>query len=166
MIYIDIIIIVIIIYAFVKGFSKGFINEIASFLGLLMGGIIAYSFSDNLSTIIDDFLQIDTQLLNILSFILLFILTSVLFTIIGKSITKLIKYISLGTVNRLLGGLFRSLKFIIILVSISMVINYFSELLGVEIIPNDQINNSKIYPVLVSIGEILLEILNNKSLII
>ena len=131
-----------------------------------MGGIIAYSFSDNLSTIIDDFLQIDTQLLNILSFILLFILTSVLFTIIGKSITKLIKYISLGTVNRLLGGLFRSLKFIIILVSISMVINYFSELLVIEIIPSDQINNSKIYPVLVSIGEILLEVLNNKSLII
>ena len=166
MIYIDIIIIVIIIYAFVKGFSRGLINEIASFLGLLMGGIIAYSFSDNLSTIIDDFLQIDTQLLNILSFILLFILTSVLFTIIGKSITKLIKYISLGTVNRLLGGLFRSLKFIIILVSISMVINYFSELLAIEIIPSDQINNSVIYPVLVSIGEILLEVLNNKSLII
>ena len=71
MIYIDIIIIVIIIYAFVKGFSKGLINEIASFLGLLIGGILAYSFSDNLSTIIDDFLQIDTQLLNILSFILI-----------------------------------------------------------------------------------------------
>ena len=148
------------------GFSKGFINEIASFLGLLVGAIFAYSFSDNLSNIIDDFLQIDTQLLNILSFILLFILTSLLFTIIGKSITKLIKYISLGTVNRLLGGLFRSLKFIIILVSISMVINYFSELLGVEIIPNDQINNSKIYPVLLSIGEILMEVLNNKSLTI
>ena len=166
MIYIDIIIIVIIIYAFVKGFSKGFINEIASFLGLLVGAIFAYGFSDNLSNIIDDFLQIDTQLLNILSFILLFILTSLLFTIIGKSITKLIKYISLGTVNRLLGGLFRSLKFIIILVSISMVINFFSELLGVEIIPNDQINNSKIYPVLLSIGEILMEVLNNKSLTI
>ena len=47
-----------------------------------------------------------------------------------------------------------------------MVINYFSELLAIEIIPSDQINNSVIYPVLVSIGEILLEVLNNKSLII
>ena len=166
MIYIDLIVIVVLLYAFLKGFSNGLVNELASFLGLLIGAIISYSFSDDLSKIIDDYVEIDGQILNILSFILLFILTSFLFTIIGKSITKLIKYISLGTVNRLLGGLFRSLKFIIILVSISMVINYFSELLAIEIIPSNQINNSKIYPILVSIGEILLEVLNNKSLII
>ena len=166
MIYIDLIIIVVIIYAFIKGFSKGLVNEIASFLGLFIGAIFSYSFSDNLSDIIDDYIQIDTQLLNILSFILLFIITSVLSTIAGKSLTKLIKYISLGTVNRLLGGIFSSLKFIIIIVSISMVINYFSELLAIDIITLDQTNNSKFYPILISIGELLLEFLNNKSLTI
>ena len=79
---------------------------------------------------------------------------------------KLIKYISLGTINRLLGGIFSSLKFIIIIVSISMVINYFSELLAIEIIPSDQINKSTVYPILISIGDLLLEVLNNKSLTI
>lgn len=166
MIYIDLIVIVVLLYAFLKGFSNGLVNELASFLGLLMGAIISYSFSDDLSKIIDDYVDIDGQILNILSFILLFILTSLLFTIAGKYMTKLIKYISLGTINRLLGGIFSSLKFLIIIVSISMVINYFSELLAIEIIPSEQKNKSTVYPILISIGDLLLEVLNNKSLTI
>ena len=166
MIYIDLIVIVVLLYAFLKGFSNGLVNELASFIGLLIGAIISYSFSDDLSKIIDDYVEIDGQILNILSFILLFILTSFLFTIAGKYMTKLIKYISLGTINRLLGGIFSSLKFLIIIVSISMVINYFSELLAIEIIPSDQKNKSTVYPILISIGDLLLEVLNNKSLTI
>ena len=166
MIYIDLIVIVVLLYAFLKGFSNGLVNELASFFGLLIGAIISYSFSDDLSKIIDDYVEIDGQILNILSFILLFILTSFLFTIAGKYMTKLIKYISLGTINRLLGGIFSSLKFLIIIVSISMVINYFSELLAIEIIPSDQKNKSTVYPILISIGDLLLEVLNNKSLTI
>ena len=166
MIYIDLIVIVVLLYAFLKGFANGLVNELASFLGLLIGAIISYSFSDDLSKIIDDYVEIDEQILNILSFIILFISTSVLFTFAGKSLTKLIKYISLGTINRLLGGIFSSLKFLIIIVSISMVINYFSELLAIEIIPSDQANKSTVYPILISIGDLLLEILNNKSLTI
>ena len=166
MIYIDLIVIVVLLYAFLKGFSNGLVNELASFFGLLIGAIISYSFSDDLSKIIDDYVEIDGQILNILSFILLFILTSFLFTIAGKYMTKLIKYISLGTINRLLGGIFSSLKFLIIIVSISMVINYFSELLDIKIIPSDQANKSTVYPILISIGDLLLEFLNNKSLTI
>ena len=166
MIYIDLIVIVVLLYAFLKGFSNGLVNELASFLGLLIGAIISYSFSDDLSKIIDDYVEIDGQILNILSFVLLFILTSFLFTIAGKYMTKLIKYISLGTINRLLGGIFSSLKFLIIIVSISMVINYFSELLAIEIIPSEQKNKSTVYPILISICDLLLEVLNNKSLTI
>lgn len=166
MIYIDLIIIVVIIYAFIKGFYNGLINEIASFLGLFIGAIVSYTFSDNLSEILNSYFEIDPKVLNILSFILLFIITSVSFTIAGKSLTKLIKFISLGTINRLLGGLFSSLKFIIVIVSISMVINYLSELLMIEIIPLDQTNNSKVYPVLIDIGNLILDYLNNNSLTI
>lgn len=166
MIYIDLIIIVVIIYAFIKGFYNGLINEIASFLGLFIGAIVSYTFSDNLSEILNSYFEIDPKVLNILSFILLFIITSVCFTIVGKSLTKLIKFISLGTINRLLGGIFSSLKFIIVIVSISMVINYLSELLMIEIIPLDQTNNSKVYPVLIDIGNLILDYLNNNSLTI
>ena len=166
MIYIDLIIIVVILYAFIKGFYNGLINEIASFLGLFIGAIISYTFSDNLSEILNSYFEIEPKVLNILSFILLFIITSLFFTIAGKSLTKLIKFISLGTINRLLGGLFSSLKFIIVLVSISMVINYLSEILMIEIIPLDQTNNSKVYPVLVNIGDLILDYLNNNSLTI
>ena len=166
MIYIDLIIIVVIIYAFIKGFYNGLINEIASFLGLFIGAIVSYTFSDNLSEILNSYFEIDPKVLNILSFILLFIITAVCFTIAGKSLTKLIKFISLGTINRLLGGLFSSLNFIIVIVSISMVINYLSELLMIEIIPLDQTNNSKVYPVLIDIGNLILDYLNNNSLTI
>ena len=150
----------------IKGFYNGLINEIASFLGLFIGAIVSYTFSDNLSEILNSYFEIDPKVLNILSFILLFIITSLCFTIAGKSLTKLIKFISLGTINRLLGGLFSSLKFIIVIVSISMVINYLSELLMIEIIPLDQTNNSKVYPVLIDVGNLILDYLNNNSLTI
>ena len=58
------------------------------------------------------------------------------------------------------------MKFIIVIVSISMVINYLSELLMIEIIPLDQTNNSKVYPVLIDIGNLILDYLNNNSLTI
>ena len=43
--------------------------------------LYAIEFYDDLSKIIDDYVEIDGQILNILSFIILFILTSFLFTI-------------------------------------------------------------------------------------
>ena len=73
MIYIDLIIIVVIIYAFIKGFYNGLINEIASFLGLFIGAIVSYTFSDNLSEILNSYFEIDPKVLNILSFILLLV---------------------------------------------------------------------------------------------
>ncbi len=166
MIYIDLIILAILVYSFIKGFSNGLVNEIASFLGLLIGSIISYSYSDKLSGIINNYLDIDPKLLNILSFILLFIITSFLFTIAGKSLTKFIKYISLSTMNRFLGGLFSSLKFLIIIVSVFVVVNYFSELLDLHLIPDDKSYESKLYPIIVKFGDFFIEVLNNKSLII
>ena len=47
-----------------------------------------------------------------------------------------------------------------------MVINYLSDLFLIEIIPGDEANNSKIYPVLLKIGDLLLELLDNNSLTI
>ena len=47
-----------------------------------------------------------------------------------------------------------------------MVINYLSDLFLIEIIPVDEANNSKIYPVLLKIGDLLLELLDNNSLTI
>ena len=68
--------------------------------------------------------------------------------------------------NRFLGGLFSSLKFLIIIVSVFVVVNYFSELLDLHLIPDDKSYESKLYPIIVKLGDFFIEVLNNKSLII
>ena len=103
---IDIIIIIVLLYAFLKGFFSGFINEISSFIGFLIAAFVSYNFSGPLSNLLIDFVEIDKKILNIICLIVLFILIALVFKVFGKGLTKLIKFISLGVLNRLTGGIF------------------------------------------------------------
>ena len=118
---IDIIIIVILAYAFLKGFFNGFINEVSSFVGFLIAAIVSYNFSEPLSNLLIDFVEIDKKILNIICLIALFILIALVFKVFGKGLTKLIKFISLGVLNKLVGGFFSAIKYVIVFTTIAII---------------------------------------------
>ena len=162
--YFDIIIICILSFGFIKGFLKGFFNEVSSFIGFFIGLIGATMFSENLSNLILKIIDLDLKILNIISFIFLFIVMTILFSLIGKSLTKLMKFASLGTINRLFGGIFSFGKYLVILSFIVLLINYLNTLFSITLIPKDSLNESTLFTFLESVGDGLFYLLDNQMM--
>ena len=162
--YFDIIIICILTFGFIKGFLKGFFNEVSSFIGFFIGLIGATMFSENLSNLILKIIDLDLKILNIISFIFLFIVITILFSLIGKSLTKLMKFASLGTINRLFGGIFSFGKYLVILSFIVLLINYLNTLFSITLIPKDSLNESTLFTFLQSVGDGLFYLLDNQMM--
>ena len=162
--YFDIIIICILSFGFIKGFLKGFFNEVSSFTGFFIGLIGATMFSENLSNLILKIIDLDLKILNIISFIFLFIVITILFSLIGKSLTKLMKFASLGTINRLFGGIFSFGKYLVILSFIVLLINYLNTLFSIALIPKDNLNESTLFTFLQSVGDGLFYLLDNQMM--
>ncbi len=163
--YFDIIIICILSFGFIKGFLKGFFNEVSSFIGFFIGLIGATMFSENLSNLILKIIDLDLKILNIISFIFLFIVITILFSLIGKSLTKLMKFASLGTINRLFGGIFSFGKYLVILSFIVLLINYINTLFSISLISKDSLNESTLFTFLQSVGDGLFYLLDNQMMI-
>ena len=162
--YFDIIIICLLSFGFIKGFLKGFFNEVSSFIGFFIGLIGATMFSENLSNLILKIIDLELKILNIISFIFLFIVITILFSIIGKSLTKLMKFASLGMINRLFGGIFSFGKYLVILSFIVLLINYLNTLFSIALIPKDNLNESTLFTFLQSVGDGLFYLLDNQMM--
>ena len=162
--YFDIIIICILSFGFIKGFLKGFFNEVSSFIGFFVGLIGATMFSENLSNLILKIIDLDLKILNIISFIFLFIAITILFSLIGKSLTKLMKFALLGTINRLLGGVFSFGKYLVVLSFIVLLINYLNNLFSITLISKDSLNESTLFTFLQSVGDGLFYLLDNQMM--
>ena len=114
--YLDIFIACLLVFGFVRGYSKGLVMELSSVVALILGvyGSIKFSdftfifFSKNFPELIKN---IDENYLKIASFIFTFLFIIVLISIIGKGVTKFLKMVFLGFINKLLGGCFGTFKF-------------------------------------------------------
>ena len=106
--YLDIFITCLLVFGFFRGYSKGLVIELSSIIGLILGvyGSIKFSdftflfFSKNFPEIIE---SINENYIKIASFVFTFLLIIVLISFIGKGLTKLLKMIFLGFINKLLG---------------------------------------------------------------
>ena len=148
---IDIVIIIVLLYAFLKGFFNGFINEVSSFIGFLIAALVSYNFSEPLSNLLIDFVEIDKKILNIVCLLALFILIALVFKVFGKGLTKLIKFISLGVLNRLIGGVFSTVKYIIIFTTIAIIYKNFVQIYP-ELLSNGYVESSNSYQLMIRLG--------------
>lgn len=121
-------------------------------------------FSENLSNLILKIIDLDLKILNIISFVFLFIVITILFSLIGKSLTKLMKFASLGMINRLFGGIFSFGKYLVILSFIVLLINYLNNLFSIALIPKDSLNESTLFTFLQSVGDGLFYLLDNQMM--
>ena len=133
-------------------------------MGFFIGLIGATMFSENLSNLILKIIDLDLKILNIISFVFLFIVITILFSLIGKSLTKLMKFASLGMINRLFGGIFSFGKYLVILSFIVLLINYLNNLFSIALIPKDSLNESTLFTFLQSVGDGLFYLLDNQMM--
>ena len=121
-------------------------------------------FTEQVSELLFKFINIDLKVLNIISFILLFISITISFSLIGKSLTKLIKFASLGLINRLLGSVFSLGKYLVVFSFVVLLLNYLNNFFSINLIPQETLNSSKVYNILQSIGDSLLYLLDNQMM--
>lgn len=139
----DIIVALPLIWGLYKGFRKGFVIEVATLAALLAGIYGAVRFSDEMAVLIREQWAIDDRYMPILAFALTFIVIVILVNLIGKLLERLVDMVSLGFVNKLAGGLFRSIKVAFVISVIFTMMDAIDEQWG--IIPQEVKDNSVLY---------------------
>lgn len=126
-----------------RGFTRGFILELFSLISLVVGIFLAYHGSGILVDFVINNWNWEFAQMHVLAFVFILIVVIVIFQLMGKGLTKLSDIVSLGLLNRILGGFFNLLKTALIL---SVVINvwlWLNTVGGMGVIPFSE--NSKLY---------------------
>lgn len=111
----DIIIAALLLFGFVRGLMKGLFVEVSS-LAALIGGIYgAIHFSYFSGDFLKTYVSWDEEYISLAAFAITFVIIIIVIALIGKTLTKLANFASLGIINKILGGVFGGLKIGLIL---------------------------------------------------
>ena len=138
---IDFLIIGFICFGVIKGFKNGLIIEVFSFLGLFITFFLSTNLDNLISNEILKFVNINNEILNIVSFVFLFIVIQSLIVYFAKGFTKLAKIVYLGFLNSFLGSVFGGLKILLILLILVKIIFSFNLVSSGLIIESEIIMN-------------------------
>ena len=122
-----------------KGWKNGAVMEFIQLAAIVLGIFVA----SNFSRFLGDFFQFESEYASILYFALTFIAVVGMLFFAGYIITKFIKMIMLGWLNRLLGVAFALAKTVLIM---SVLIFYFNKIDQEKtIFPEEQRNKSLVF---------------------
>ncbi|WP_341220234.1 CvpA family protein [Polaribacter atrinae] len=111
----DIIIASLLLFGFVRGLLKGLFVEVASLVALVGGVYGAIHFSYFVSDFLQQYVSWVPEYISLASFAITFIIIIVVIALLGKALTKIADFASLGILNKILGGVFGALKIGLIL---------------------------------------------------
>ena len=151
----DVIILIILLYGLIKGFIKGFIIEVAGIIALILGVTGSFKFASILEVYLNSYVDWSPKTIQIASFIILFIIIIYAVSLLAKMITKTLKIIALGMINRIFGGIFGLLKWCVILSSLVLVSQEINEI--ITLIPDKTLKDSVSYNLLDKLGEFLFD---------
>ena len=150
---IDIFIGVILILGFYKGFKRGLVLELTSLLGLILGIVGAFYLSKEYGLYIGEWLDWEDEYLRITTFLLSFLGIVIIVSLIGKLITKLIDFVALSLINKLLGGLFGLLKFGLLLSILLLLFNVINT--QFDMVSQSTLEDSYSYPMLNALTDVI-----------
>lgn len=106
----DIIIASLLLFGFVRGLMKGLFVEVASLVALLGGVYGAMHFSFFLGNRLKESVSWDEKYISLVAFAGTFVAILIIIVLLGKILTKIADFASLGILNKILGGVFGTLK--------------------------------------------------------
>lgn len=149
---IDIAILVVIVVFLVKGLLRGLLREICSLLGLVLGGVFAFTFHPVLAQWLQDSFGIPAQISVWGAFLAIFLLVVMVFAVLGFVLHRFVKMVLLGGVNRLAGALFGGVQAVVLVAMIVLA-------MGSQPAPamaRQMIATSHLAPPFVALGETIL----------
>ncbi len=111
----DIIIGALLVFGFVRGLMKGLFVEVASLVSIIAGVYGAIHFSHFIGDFLASKLEWEENYITVTAFAITFFIIVVVIAMFGKIFTKVADFAALGMLNKVLGGLFGSLKYGLIL---------------------------------------------------
>ena len=121
----DIILAALLVFGFVRGLLKGLFVEVASLVALIVGIYGAIHFSYFVGDLLVNYVSWEARYITIVSFAITFAVIVLVIGLLGKMFTKMANFASLGLLNKILGGVFGTLKIALIL---SVILLVFSKL--------------------------------------
>ena len=139
---IDIIILIIIALAIFKGLKDGFVKQAGAIIGLIAGVILASRFSSILAIRLHQWIEVSENIVKIISFIIILIGVCIGMGFLGKLFEKLLKAITLGWLNKLLGVILSVFTATLIIGLLISLINYVNAS-WFTIVPPAELSKSK-----------------------
>lgn len=139
----DIIIAALLLFGFIRGLFKGLFVEVASLVALIAGVYGAIHFSYFIGDFLANRVSWNEKYVTIVSFAITFAVIVLTIALIGKVLTKIADFASLGLLNKIVGGIFGALKIGLIL---SVVLLIFTKLNNtIPFISQEHQENSILY---------------------
>ena len=101
---IDIIILVLLVIGFISGLKDGLVKQAAGLIGLVAGLLLGKKLYLFVAAQLTPLLGMSERTTQIVAFVLILIVVPLLFSLVAWLISKLLKGVGLGWINRLLGG--------------------------------------------------------------
>lgn len=111
----DIAILAVLLLFTLKGCLRGLLKEVCSLVGLVAAAVISFTFYAPLAERVSAWLHLPLQLCVVVVLILLFVLTMVFFSIVGAILSRFVRLLFMGGLNRVLGALFSLMQGVLIL---------------------------------------------------
>ncbi|MDD2490867.1 MAG: CvpA family protein [Bacteroidales bacterium] len=156
---VDVIILICLIPALFAGFMKGFVRQAAAVMALILGIWAGYHFSDFVSSKLINWINVEQNLLNIISFAIIFIGVLLLVNLAGKAVESLVKLVLLGWLDKLMGIIFALIKYAFILSVLVYLLESLDELF--QFLPKETIDDSLLYGYLSKIAPAIFPYLKN-----
>lgn len=122
----DIIFLIIYVLAIFSGIRKGFVTQTVGLASIFISAYCAYLFADKVSNWLSQWIHVSPQVLYIISFIIVIILAVMLLNLGANALTTLLKNLTLGWLNSILGVIMAILNTTLILGVLIMVFNSFN----------------------------------------
>ena len=159
--YFDIIIGLIFFYGLFKGFARGLIIEAASLLSIIIGILGALTFTPIIESLLSYFLSDEKLPSSIIIFTASLILIVLSVNIFARNLTKFIKMVSLGGINKVLGGIFGVSKYILLISILLVLVDQFSFMF--EFFESNFLEESEMFESLKKIGYYIIKLLESND---
>ena len=159
--YLDIILSLILFYGLFKGFTRGLIIEAASLLSIIVGILGALAFTPIIESLLSYFLSNEKLPSSIILFTVSLILIVLGVNFFARNLTKFIKLISLGGINKVLGGIFGVSKYVLLISILFVFIDQFSFMF--EYFESSLLEESVMFESLKNVGYYIIQLLESND---
>lgn len=157
----DVIGAVIILIGIIRGFSNGFVLELTQIASVFVGIIVALKYTNIMAAFLQEQVAFSFELIQIVVFLILFALVVMIMHLIGNLITKVLKIIFLGWMNKLLGVVFGVIKALLLLCLLAVITQRINAV--IHIIPQAYFNHSILYPFSLDLGDSILDFFGEET---